>query len=709
MTRYLACGKQLLGSASVAFMVLMSQPAAAGAAATPPQPKASLLQIQSLAAEAYIWGLAAEFTWRFAKYNTTISAPINALTYGSTPAAWNNAATNAGNPAVIYINGFMDFSTGEELVLTVPPSKHQYYVVNYLDSFINTIGSIGTRTTPSDSHNSYLLVGPDSKYAHQKYARIAGKSFPVMASDTNLNWMLIRIATSTLADGAAPNSITSVYDRVSKKFALNTLKEFRENGNKPVYPADYANPSPTDQEILEAAPYKDTPTSARKFFDQLGQSLILSPIPPVTATLGGTPIGQLPSWVVPQYGAKKLYSPPSNGQAETLRRFAPIGLSEKGYSMPANWGQSERAALQKGYEQGQKFLNDAIASQTASSSTNYWTILNDLIGTYPNTVEGYLIRSTIVLNGGSANIPLDAVYPNMTTYNGVNTLDGNETYKITFTPPVDDAPLPVNGTYPPQVTDRQGRMKGFWAVTVYQPDSSEVSAPFLPQSAVLNNAYSNASIEVMAINSAEDTITVLKPDWGKLSASTPIIFAGRRSSACGLNTASSNAVYYVASNPVAGVDLSSGKTTYTFKVSSSWLQDVSDENVPIQYSGQAGSTADLLCDSAVGIRYGMLKPVSQLGSSELENGKLKKNPDGSLTLWLAPSLPAGVPATNWLPTPSTDYYDSVYGADSNLSTQIQVILRTYYPTPGDEPPSILPYEQGGMPQSYIPPAIVRVD
>ena len=47
----------------------------------------------------------------------------------------------------------------------------------------------------------------------------------------------------------------------------------------------------------------------------------------------------------------------------------------------------------------------------------------------------------------------------------------------------------------------------------------------------------------------------------------------------------------------------------------------------------------------------MLKPVSELGSSELENGKLKKNTDGSLTLWLAPSLPAGVPATNWLPSP----------------------------------------------------------
>ena len=99
-----------------------------------------------------------------------------------------------------------DFSTGEELVLTVPPSRNQYYVVNYLDNYINTIGSIGTRTTPSDESTSYLLVGPTSKYARQKVAVIDGHEFPVMASDTNLNWMLIRILTSTLADSSAPNS-----------------------------------------------------------------------------------------------------------------------------------------------------------------------------------------------------------------------------------------------------------------------------------------------------------------------------------------------------------------------------------------------------------------------------------------------------------------------------------------------------------------------
>ena len=149
------------------------------------RPIASLADIRRLAAEAYVWGLGPQFTWRFAKYNTTINAPINALTYGENPAAWNNSATNAGNSSLIYINGFMDFSSGTELVLTVPPSRNQYYVVNYLDDYINTFGSIGMRTTPSDVSQSYLLVGPNSRFANKKVATIGGHTLPVMASDTN--------------------------------------------------------------------------------------------------------------------------------------------------------------------------------------------------------------------------------------------------------------------------------------------------------------------------------------------------------------------------------------------------------------------------------------------------------------------------------------------------------------------------------------------
>jgi len=131
-----ASPRRWLRAASLAALALTALPAlgalATGAAAeTARGAIASLADIRRLAAEAYVWGLGPQFTWRFAKYNTTISAPMNALTYGISPAAWNNSATNAGDSSVIYINGFMSFSSGTDLVLTVPPSSRQYYVVNY--------------------------------------------------------------------------------------------------------------------------------------------------------------------------------------------------------------------------------------------------------------------------------------------------------------------------------------------------------------------------------------------------------------------------------------------------------------------------------------------------------------------------------------------------------------------------------------------------
>ena len=109
----------------------------------------------------------------------------------------------------------------------------------------------------------------------------------------------------------------------------------------------------------------------------------------------------------------------------------------------------------------------------------------------------------------------------------------------------------------------------------------------------------------------------------------------------------------------------------------------------------------------------MVKPVTQLGSSELAANQLVKNGDGSLTLWFGPTLPAGAPESNWIPTPSTAYYTALYPG-TPVSTAFQLTLRMYYPTPGNEPPSILPCTQaqacGGtvLPESYIPPAVELV-
>jgi hypothetical protein len=88
-----------------------------------------------------------------------------------------------------------------------------------------------------------------------------------------------------------------------------------------------------------------------------------------------------------------------------------------------------------------------------------------------------------------------------------------------------------------------------------------------------------------------------------------------------------------------------------------------DGPVPIQgVNGTAGSIVGLQNPGGtVNLQWGPIQPVSQLGSQQLTSGRLARNTDGSVTIWIGPTLPAGAPATNWIPTPSTTYFEGIYG------------------------------------------------
>jgi len=185
-------------------------------------------------------------------------------------------------------------------------------------------------------------------------------------------------------------------------------------------------------------------------------------------------------------------------------------------------------------------------------------------------------------------------------------------------------------------------------------------------------------------------------------ASTAILFGGD-AAAYGLAT---NTIYYVANQPLANT----ANTEFTFQISAQWTQTLSAASVPIQNSGAAGAIVDLLAPAASpSLTYGPVKPVTQLGSAQLTSSQLATNADGSLTLWFGPQPPNGAPVSNWIPTPSTNYYGTIY--TTNVNTAFQLTLRMYYPTPGNEPPSILPCTEGCTPplhESYIPPAVELV-
>jgi hypothetical protein len=677
-------------------------------------PNISPKMIQHLAARAYVWGLAPEFVYRFENYNTLVAAPLNTLGGGTTAAAWNNKATNAGDASVLYANAMLDLSGQRgrggtrELVLTVPPSQSNYYVANLLDTYVNSMGSIGTRTTPSDKPQTYLIAGPTSQYAHKRIARIHGFTYRVMTMDTNVAWMLIRMRADTLVPASDPASAASIIKNVDERFALNTLASFEARGNRPEYfqPGGY---TPSPAQTRRAAKWHTAPTRALAFFKQLGESLRLSPLPGATTGLNGIPLSTLPSWVIPQYRAIKRFRNPSYGQKSTLATFKPLGVTASGFRIPKGWGPRQLSALQAGYEQGQENVASKLTSVGVGPSTNYWNYLNNKIGTYPNTTQGYFYRAAVVVAGGSANVPVDGVYAQINNLDGTSAtqLNGNNTYKLTFTPPVTNpTSLPVIGTLPPLVNDSQGNPLGFWSVNLYQMDNTESSAPFISQASVLNTAYSTANIAVTAVDPSTNTITVKPSAWGPLVASTPIMF-GSTAAHYGLTP---DVAYYVATTPTRHIDAATRSATYSFQISTKWIQPLSPGNVPIQGSkGTPGSVVALSNPGGpVDLQWGPVQPVSQLGSQQLTSGKLVRNSDGSVTIWIGPT-PGGAPETNWIPTPSTAYYSTIY-PNVSVPTLIRPMIRMYYPTPGSNAEaSILPPPDGSMGATYVFPSIQEVN
>ena len=290
---------------------------------------------------------------------------------------------------------------------------------------------------------------------------------------------------------------------------------------------------------------------------------------------------------------------------------------------------------------------------------------------------------------------------------------GDNTYKMTFTPPpATTTTLPLNGTFPPTVNNSAGNARGFWSIHVYQTDPTQSAAPFITQASAQNLAYSQANLAVKSVDAGNDTITVGMPTWGGAPEASQPVFFGTGAQSYGLQ---SNLTYYVASTPT--VKGKGKRTTYTFTVSKTWLQDVSPVTssggggVPEQGpSGTPGTIADLTAGSGT-LNWGPVQPVSQLGSQQVTSGQLAANADGSYTLWFGPTLPTGAAATNWIPTPSLASLQQIYGTNAGITApQIRPMLRIYYPTPGSNTEaSILPPPNGSMGATWVVPQIQKVN
>jgi len=697
----------LSGDVDVADLVIMIGQWGACSGAQSMQERIDLIALR--AAQAYVWSLPLNWSYRFQRRSGLIYAEPNTLYYASL-AAWNTGNYYAANASTIYLSSALSLE-GEALVLTVPPTildgvdgaagVHGVFNSTQLyDVFLNSIADPGTRTTGNaDQDMHFLIVGPGSQFEHEATVTIEGEAFPVIAVDTNQGVLLARVWAHTLAPAANPMSTPRIKQRILEKYALNTLEEFIDNDMEPIY---YTPMTVTELDRLRARRFQQTPEPQqwRKFFRQVGQALEANDLPTRGMGLSGTDVADLPSYIIPDPAAAEHgdhYHAPSWGQRRTLRRFNVIGLSEDGYALPPDWGDEERAAMALGVEFAAAFLAEASASLPATEATNYWTYRNSGLGTYPNSHVGYLYRAIVVVLGGLASYCEDGVYaeqasasvqPDCPDADPRAPLDGSNYYTLTILP--DDPPYedcPVTGIQPPLQRHDDGDALGFWSLTVYQPDTSQSTSPFLSQAGVLNRHYSHAT-ERVVVDPATNTFVAKAPvGISAIEDSTPIVF-GPNATPWGL---SHDHTYFVTGVQVVESDCA--EPVYRFQVAEQWVQDLSETGTPIQDTGSAADiVSDLTAIDGV-LRYGVVKPVSQLGSAEIERGDLQPNDDGSYTIWLGPTLMDGAFESNWIPTPSQQWLTDIYG-DVTLSSDIRPYFRLYAPQPGDTMPSILPHPSG---------------
>ena len=487
---------------------------------------------RELAAGAYVWGVAPEFVYRFSNYNELVTAPRNTLGGGNAPAAWNNQGTNAGDASVLYMNAFLDLSGQKgrggtkELVLTVPPSKNNYYVVNLLDGFINTMGSIGTRTTPSTRPQTYLLAGPTSRYAHKRIARIHGFTYRVMSFDTNLDWMLIRIRADSLVPASDPAS--AGVDQKARRRAIRAEHARQVRGARSIgrSTSSRARTRRRAAQIRRAAEVAQRPDARGRLLQADGRVAEAQPAPqredraqrhPAenAAELGRSAARRQQALPQPVVGPKAHAGPVQAARPHGERLQDPEQLGPKPDQSPPGRLRGRRKRRSTSYAvPGERQPIDQLLelSQTTTS------------GLYPNTPKGYLYRALPSCRRRLGQRgPRRDLRPEQQPRRHVGHPARRQQHLHADIHAAGHQPatLPVIGSLPPTVNDSQGNPRGFWSIPVYQTDTTQSAAPFITQASVLNTAYSTANIAVTAVDASTDTITVKPSAWGPLVASTP--------------------------------------------------------------------------------------------------------------------------------------------------------------------------------------------
>ena len=666
---------------------------------------------------ATLWSYPLNETHRFYNLDTVAQAPANELFKPAFAASWlNKNSAPAPNASVLYMTAWLDLSqtrdsNNGERVLHLPanPDDH-YYVLAVLDSYINTVGSFGTRDPingDSRKPQLILLAGPDSPYYDKAGSTVeitddAGNqtSMHVLQVDTSRAWITARINTNTLdaeSMAATRSFINGSDDGIRKGFQLTSLSDFKTKGTVPYRSPITESSSGIDVDAARLR-WGNIPTSALRFFEQVDQALALNPVPSELDAQSSTTPAPYQVWVDNQnvnqdpVDSRRSYQPPSalgaDRQAALNRRFAAIGLNlSTGFTKP-NWSARDEVIFEASYQAALELLREATTElvKGEKDTNNGWNITNDNIGVYPNDWRSWLVRAGTAVDGGAANIPNDAVYPTTEIDQHGDSLTSTYTYRITIPSfrPESDNPVESNGP-----------AQGFWAYTIYQPNPGNAYQPFLIENAIGNTTYSPISATARLTDDGK-LKTRTPGNWNSGTAEGTALITG---SEIGVEGLDANTTYYVKT----AVEVDEGRNLL-LTLSSDYNPDFSDRGIPIGGSGSAGSAISITGSTDSSLDFGWINPVAQLGSNQQEgisnsDTTLKEQSDGSIRLHLSSLEPQSYPQ-NWLPTPLAVGSGSSHPKEAS---KFLVMARYYWPTSDGQ--SIL---NKFTPELYLPPKVERL-
>lgn len=278
------------------------------------------------------------------------------------------------NVDTLYSIGHLDLRA-EPLVLSIPPTAGQYYMVPILDAWTNVVASPGTRTI-GDVAKTYLIVGPTWKGS-------VPEGMELIRVPTQLGWIIGRFKSSGPKDYAQVNAVQS-------QVHLQTLSAWQ------------GHPLPHELPMLPL-PHLDT---------------------------GVAPDQQLGHWSQDEFFSTLCHllpdNPPREGDAGQLANLRDSGLlSDDCADHQSAW---QRLGSSVGYKKVLAILADKKGLMDKLPKYSGWRIGYDL-GEY---AARYNQRAVVAKVGLGANEARDAIYPNTFEDSSGQRLNGEHRYVLHF-------------------------------------------------------------------------------------------------------------------------------------------------------------------------------------------------------------------------------------------------------------------------------------